>query len=84
MAISATSSVSTSGALVTRMPRALAAARSTWSTPTLMQAMILSLGSASISSALIAPPKVVRACALSFTPARNALRSLASNKRCTV
>ena len=34
MAISAVASLSTSGVLVTAIPRAFAAARSTWSTPT--------------------------------------------------
>jgi len=37
-------SVTTSGVLLTRMPRAFAAARSTWSVPALKEAMIFTRG----------------------------------------
>jgi hypothetical protein len=50
-AVSAVSSVTTAGVFVTLMPRALAQARSTRSTPIPMQAMISRSGNASMISA---------------------------------
>ena len=51
MAWSATSSMKVSGQLVTGMPRAVAAATSTRSTPTLPRAISLQLGRASMTEA---------------------------------
>ena len=69
---SATSSVSTSGVLVTAMPSSRAAARSTESRPTLKQAISFNLGSCSINARLMpAPPPLVTTTSMRGATSRN-------------
>jgi hypothetical protein len=83
--MSATSPFSTSGVLVTRMPRERAAVRSMASVPTPWQAMISSRGSAAISSPLApSSPRVAMARIDAAHSAMNRSASAASQSLCSV
>lgn len=84
-AMSATSSVSTSGVLVTAMPRAFAAARSMWSKPTLKVAIAFTeAGSAPMQAASILSPAAQRMPAAPASAARRAISaaSVAQGSSC--
>ena len=82
MARSATSSVSTSGVLVTAILRALAASTSTVSYPTPKCAMVLSLGSRAIVAPSMPPELELATAVMPAMEAINASLSGALHSRC--
>ena len=85
MAMSATSSVSTSGVFASRMPRRFTASTSMESTPTPKCEIMRSFGSfASVASSMPCLPEVAAASMRPASEARRASRSGASHSLCVV